>query len=183
MLRKFKVFVALIAAAALTTVFLPATSSAAATAVPSEQATALESGPSIIPLTEGSTIDLGTTGSVDGHTLLVELVNPTTGQHIVAPSEGGVSPQVTVGAGWYLYVYLNQGDVTWLLGLGFAAASAALCTILAPTLAGAIACAAVAYIIWSIVTSYQKPAPGQCLEIRINWWGTLSGVSYVNRNC
>jgi hypothetical protein len=94
-----------------------------------------------------------------------------------------MSPQVRVGAGWYLYVYLNRGDFHWLLGLGYAAASAALCAILAPTIAGAIACGVVAYIIWSVVESQSPPWYGYCLEIRINWWGTLAGPKWVRRTC
>lgn len=183
MLGKIKVFVALLATVALTTVFLPAAASAAPATISPQPVAAADSGPSIIPLPEGSTVDLSEVRTVDGHKFLVELVNPTSGKHISAPGEGVVTPQVTIGAGWYLYIYLNDGNVSWLLGLGFTAASTALCAVLTPSVLGGIACAAAAYIIWSVINSYRTPHPDECMEIRINWWGSLDGVKYVKRSC
>jgi len=98
---------------------------------------------------------------------------------------GIVEPYITIGAGWYLYVYLNSGDINWLLGMGFTAASAALCLALVPTGIGAVACAVVAYVVWSVIQAYAGVnKPGYCLEISM-YWGTfaLHDVKWVQRNC
>lgn len=183
MLRKLRVWVALLITAGMVAIAVPAAASAAPAVIAPTASQVTSTGPTAIALPAGSTVNLGAIRTVDGHSLTVELVNAATGQHITAASRHGASPQIRVGAGWYLYVYLNRGDFHWLLGLGYAAASAALCSILAPTIAGAIACGVVAYIIWSVVESQSPPWNGYCVEIKINWWGGLAGTKWVHRNC
>lgn len=90
----------------------------------------------------------------------------------------------TVGAGWSLYVYLNHGDINWLLGLGYTAASAAICALLVETIAGAVICAVAAYAIWSVIVALKKPYPaGYCREVKLSYAGNLKGSKWVKRSC
>jgi hypothetical protein len=95
------------------------------------------------------------------------------------------STNFTVGAGWYFYTYLNHGDIWWLRGLGYTAATAAICVWLTPTVVGGVACAVVAYIIWSVIVALASPFPaGKCLEIKYNWGSfSYAGSKWVTRNC
>jgi hypothetical protein len=141
----------------------------------------------VIPLQAQSQIDLSKVVPVNGHKITVEIRDID--GNLIHPNNGGghkpgeVTGQISVGAGWYLYVYLNQGDYLWLLGLGYTAATAALCVILTPSVLGGVACAVVAYIIWSVITSSPPPAWNACIEVKINWWGTSAGSKFVQRNC
>lgn len=101
-----------------------------------------------------------------------------------ATDEGVVTPMWTVGVGRGIYLYLNNGDVQWLRGLGFTAASAVICAMVATTVLGGVACAVVAYAVWSVIAAYTRPIPsGRCLEIRLNYTGTLNSSRLVTRNC
>ena len=182
-MRKVQSCLAVCLALCLLLVGVPAAGASTPTHPAVAQSPAAHSSTAAIPIPAGSAVDIGALRTVDGHHLTAELVNPDTGARISLSSRHGVSPQISVGAGWYLYVYLNHGDFQWLLGMGYTAASAVICSILAPTIAGAIACAVVAYIIWSVITSQSPPWYGYCLQVKISWWGSLSGTSWVKRNC
>lgn len=89
-----------------------------------------------------------------------------------------------VGAGRYLYFYANRGNVSYLRGLGYAAGTAALCFWLAPTVIGAIACGAGAYIIYeALIAGRGLPAYGYCREVRLRYSGSLVGVRDIRRSC
>ena len=95
-----------------------------------------------------------------------------------------ITPQWKLEFGWNFYLYLNQSNVTWLTGLGYATYAAVLCSWLAPTLIGAVACAGAAYIIWGWLGSWATRLPaGHCLRIVINYAGIPTGVSSVRRSC
>jgi hypothetical protein len=96
------------------------------------------------------------------------------------PTEG---TNVSVGLGWYIYVYLDRGDWIWLAGLGYTAATAALCAILVATVVGAVACAVAAYIIGSWVIPKTAPPTGYCREFKFTYWGTFAGTKLVRRSC
>lgn len=96
-----------------------------------------------------------------------------------------VQPYWNVGAGWYLYIYLNSGDISWLISAGYVAATAAICIWLAPTIGPGVACALAAYVVWTAIQPYAGVnKPGYCLEVSL-WWGTfaLHDVKWVQRNC
>lgn len=90
---------------------------------------------------------------------------------------------VAVGAGWYLYVYLNAGNINWLRGLGYAAATAALCALLIETVVGSVACGVAAYIVWTIFYRPTTLPPGYCVEFKFTWAGSPAGAKLVKRNC
>jgi hypothetical protein len=92
-------------------------------------------------------------------------------------------PNLTIGLGWYIYIYLNRGDWLYLAGLGYTAAAAALCAWLTPTIAGAVACAVAAYIIGNYVIKRTAPPRGYCAEFKFNYWGTFAGYKLVQRSC
>jgi hypothetical protein len=96
------------------------------------------------------------------------------------PTEG---VQVSVGLGWYIYIYLNRGDWIYLAGLGYTAATAALCAWLLPTIAGAVACAVAAYIIGTWVIKTSAPPAGYCRELKFNYVGIFSGSKLIKRTC
>lgn len=98
-------------------------------------------------------------------------------------SPGEIQPQWTVGAGWNIYVYLNGSDYNFLLDLGTAAASAALCLWLTPTLGGAIACAVAVTIVSNYVFSQYQPPSGYCREFKFYYWGTFRSTKLVQRSC
>lgn len=96
-----------------------------------------------------------------------------------------VSPMWDVGAGWYLYLYLNHQDIAYLQTLAWAAFSAAVCFMLASTGPGAITCATVATAMWPFIQNLFGPhPPGHCLELRFTWGGfMLAGTKWVPRTC
>jgi hypothetical protein len=101
---------------------------------------------------------------------------------VLAPVAGGGTTAWTVGVGWYVYLYLNPSDVNWLVGLGFAGASGAVCAMLVGTIAGAFVCAAGAYIVWQVITSFYQAIPaGHCLELKFRLG--YNGRKLVRRNC
>lgn len=104
---------------------------------------------------------------------------------VLAPTDGSsVSPNFTVGLGWYVYVYLNRNDIQFLIGLGYTAAATAICAWLVSTVLGGVVCAAVAYIIWEIINDYGYLIdPGECLEIRFTYAGQFKEWRVVRRNC
>ena len=107
-----------------------------------------------------------------------------TRQATVTGPVGQVCAQATVGAGWYLYLYLNRGDVNWLAGLGYAAASAALCAWVAPTIIGGIICGVAAYAIWTVIQRYAWQVPsGYCVQAKFSYAGHLASTSLVRRSC
>jgi hypothetical protein len=151
------------------------------------------SAPIAVPIAEGSTFTVGWAASVpatDAERHLTTKIADSKGNIVTPPDPGtgGVS-NITAGSGWYLYVYLNRGDYEFLIGLGYAGASAAICGLLAPSVLGGIACAVVATIIWGVITSPTVQSRnraawvGYCLEVRITYVGTLSGYKFVRRNC
>lgn len=99
------------------------------------------------------------------------------------PMRPAGGPNFTVGLGWYIYVYLNRGDWIYLAGLGAAAATAALCWWLTPTLAGAVACAIAAYIVTFYIIKKSAPARGYCREFKFTYVGTFAGYKTVQRSC
>lgn len=104
---------------------------------------------------------------------------------VVLGSGQVVQPYWTVGAGWYLYLYLNSGDITWLISKGYVAGTAAICALLLPSIGGAVACALAAAVVWDAIQPYAGVnKPGYCLEVSL-WWGTfaLHDVKWVQRNC
>lgn len=99
-------------------------------------------------------------------------------------SPHGISPQWTVGLGWYSYVYLDRGDWIWLAGLGFTAASAALCFLLTGALGPAVACAVAAYIVGNYVIKRAAPPAGYCAEFKFTYVTlTSAGYKLVKRRC
>lgn len=115
-----------------------------------------------------------------------------TGEPVVAVRRGvttscapnQVCADVSVGAGWYLYLYLNRGNVNWLRGLGYAAASSALCAWVATTVIGGIICGVAAYAIWTVIQRYAHQVPtGYCVEAKFTYGGRLAGSKLVHRNC
>ena len=125
----------------------------------------------------------GVVASIAAGTPMNPAAMPATG--VTPAANQTAQPLWTIGAGWYFYVYLNSGDINWLRGLGYRAASAAICAWLTPTVVGAVACAVVAYIIWTIVSPLgYVNNPGYCLEVKLNWGSfSLAGVKWVKRNC
>ena len=90
----------------------------------------------------------------------------------------------TVGAGWSLYLYLNRGDVNWLYGLGYTAATAALCVWLTPTIIGGVICGVAAYVIWTVIQRWAWQVPsGYCVEAKFSYGGSFQGSKLVKRNC
>lgn len=91
---------------------------------------------------------------------------------------------ITVGAGWYLYIYLNSGDVNYLANVGYAVETALICSVVTGFV-GTIACAAVAATVWYVIQqNYPINRPGYCLQIKLTWvtW-SLAGDQWVQRNC
>jgi hypothetical protein len=103
---------------------------------------------------------------------------------VLAQTSGSVTPNFTVGLGWYVYVYLNRNDIQFLIGLGYTAATATICIWLASTVLGGVICAVVAAIIWEVINDYAYLIdPGDCLEIRFSYAGQFKGARVVRRNC
>lgn len=94
-----------------------------------------------------------------------------------------MTPNVKVGLGWSIYVYLNQGNINWLRGLGYTAASAALCALLVVTIVGGIACAIAAYIVWTIFNRDVKLPTGYCGEWRFTYSGSFQSFKLVRMSC
>lgn len=92
-------------------------------------------------------------------------------------------PQFSVRLGWYIYMYLDRGDWIFLAGLGYTAATAALCAWLVPTIGGAVACAVAAYVIGYYVINWSAPPYGYCREFKFNYAGTFRGTKLVKRGC
>lgn len=90
---------------------------------------------------------------------------------------------VSIGLGWSVYVYLDAGDINWLRGLGYGAATAALCAILTSTIVGAVACAIAAYVVWSIINRPVVLPRGYCQEFKFSYAGALQSTKLVKRSC
>lgn len=117
-----------------------------------------------------------------GHQIRVE-VRDEVGRIVPPSTLGHMSPNIRVGFGWYIYVYLNAADINWLHGLGYTVATAALCAILTTTIVASVACAAAAYIIYTI---YYRPItlpPGYCAEFAFNYDGSVRSVKLVRTSC
>jgi hypothetical protein len=94
----------------------------------------------------------------------------------------GASTEWTVGVGWYVYLYLNRSDVHWLIGLGFAGASAMVCYMVGGTIIAAFACGVGAAIIWQVINEWAYVIPShQCLELKFRTG--LVGAKLVTRSC
>lgn len=89
---------------------------------------------------------------------------------------------ISVGFGWRIYVYLDRGDWIWLAGLGYTAATSALCAALVSSGVGAVACGIAAYIIGSWVIPRSAPPTGYCRELSFYYWGGYSGSKLVRRS-
>ena len=77
--------------------------------------------------------------------------------------------------GWtHATIYLNSSNISWLLGLGYAGATSAFCWYFTATLIGAVVCAGVFYIVWSILSRFRYMNYWTCLVIRIRPWGSVS---------
>jgi hypothetical protein len=97
-----------------------------------------------------------------------------------------VKPDVQVGVGWYIYLYLSRSEVSYLISLGYAGATSALCSWLAPTVLGAVVCGAAAAAVWYYIQNWNPVPSGHCLELR--WIVTLTpaipvGAKFVRRSC
>lgn len=144
---------------------------------------ALASGPANAAVIDNRT-NASTAPSKEGEPLNLPLTGALA-QIISAPghigSSGGYAPEWTVGLGWGVYLYLNPGDVNWLVGIGSTAASTVVCGWLTGTVAGAVACGVGWQVVWSIINNYYQVIPsGYCLEIKFA--GTITG-KLVKRNC
>jgi hypothetical protein len=103
---------------------------------------------------------------------------------VLAPKPSTVNPQWTVGIGWYVYLYLNESDIEWLVGLGYAGASAVICDMLVETVVGVFVCGAGAYIIWEVVVKQFNTGwipSGSCLELKFR--SGYEGAHVVKKNC
>lgn len=106
---------------------------------------------------------------------------PLTDPTVIAPQ-----PFVTVGAGWYLYIYLNTADVNYLATLTAGGVTTAICYFAGVvTLVGSLACGVIGSVVWSVVTSFAPISrPGYCLQLKFNWGiFNLAGEQWVRRNC
>jgi hypothetical protein len=95
-------------------------------------------------------------------------------------------PDVQVSVGWYIYLYLSRSEVSYLISLGYAGATSALCSWLAPTVLGAVVCGAAAAAVWYYIQNWNPVPSGHCLELR--WIVTLTpaipvGAKFVRRSC
>ncbi|MGV1010501.1 MAG: hypothetical protein ACOYBY_18190, partial [Dermatophilaceae bacterium] len=102
---------------------------------------------------------------------------------LVTLPKGTASPQVSVGLGWYVYIYLNAGNINWLRGLGYTAATGALCALLVETVVGAIACGVAAYIVYTIFYRPTVLPSGYCIEYKFTYGGSFVGSKLVRRSC
>jgi hypothetical protein len=112
--------------------------------------------------------------------LPAEVLNPKP----AGDTDRGVSPQWTVGIGWYVYLYLNSADVNFLASVGFDVAAGILCGMLTATLAAGIVCGVGAAFVYEwIVKAYVNRwvPPGYCLELKFR--NGLEGVKVIQRNC
>ncbi len=99
-------------------------------------------------------------------------------------ASGRSGTEWTVGVGWNIYLYLNRNDIHWLIGLGYAGASAAICAMLVETIIGAVICAGLAYVVWEAINNYAYLVdPGECLELKFGYTGAFKGARVVARNC
>lgn len=98
-------------------------------------------------------------------------------------SPGTALPQVNVGLGWSVYVYLNAGNINWLRGLGYTAATGTLCALLIETVIGAIACGVAAYIVYTIFYQPTVLPAGYCMEYKFSYAGTYQSRKLVKRSC
>lgn len=91
--------------------------------------------------------------------------------------------RVSVGLGWYVYIYLNAGNINWLRGLGYTAATGALCALLVETVVGAIACGVAAYIVYTIFYRPTVLPSGYCMEYKFTYAGSYVSRKLVRRSC
>jgi hypothetical protein len=97
---------------------------------------------------------------------------------VLPSTPGTVTPQVSIGMGWYIYVYLNSNDISKLATAGASGAAGILC---GGGWSG-VACAAAAA---TIVSDLPTPPPaGYCVELRFVHGTTVPlPPKLVKRSC
>lgn len=93
------------------------------------------------------------------------------------PDEPGqISPQLSIGLGWAIYIYVNQSDIDVILTGGGASFGGAICAALGGGIWGAAACATAGGLIANQVPDALPP--GHCAEfafgytpvVTLLWW-------------
>lgn len=92
---------------------------------------------------------------------------------------GQITPQLSFGFGWYVYVYMNNSDVN-VLWDSIPAFAAALCAGGGPW--GAALCTVIAQQIRNQLPSRAVPY-GHCAEMRVSYAGATTFGGYVKRSC
>lgn len=134
-----------------------------------------------MPVPPGTIIDIDRLRAADSShefNLKVE-IRSSAGVNILnvapLPTSGSVTPNFSVGAGWFIYVYLNNSDINYLIRLSSVAATAALAALIVAAgygLTGAVAGAMAGYIIGNL-KPYRYLAPGRCAQFKFLWIGTV----------
>lgn len=173
--RRFSSIVAVLVAAMVGGLFGAST----ATAAPVTSEPALD-GKVVVVVTQNGTptrqFNLSDATSKD--LALMNSVDPSATSGIKSP--GVISPQATVGVGWYIYVYLNAKDVKALLTGGAATAASMICSPGGPIASGA--CATVAGLI--VLNLPTAPPAGYCVETRFSFPNIRhDGAKLVKRTC
>lgn len=99
---------------------------------------------------------------------------------------GTVVPNMKVGAGKFLYLYVNKAEFNGLSTAAGAAYSGAVCGAIgtATSLVGGVACTAITQGIFAYVRTRDAPNVNQCGEIKL-MWGVFAPVGYkvINKPC
>jgi len=137
----------------------------------------LASGPTIVIEHNGSVVsEFGASVATEQEAALLE---QALREGTVLPSTPGtVTPQVSIGLGWYTYVYLNANDISKLATAGASGAAGIIC---GGGWSG-VACAAAAA---TIVSDLPTPPPaGYCVELRFVHGTTVPlPPKVVKRSC
>ncbi|VEI13064.1 hypothetical protein [Trueperella bialowiezensis] len=97
---------------------------------------------------------------------------------------GEIRPNLHVGAGKFLYIYMNPSDFAVFAGGALGASGYGLCALLAPSGVGAAACAVIVGAIYSYLAYEASPSAGQCGELKLIWGAfTPAGYKIINRPC
>ncbi len=134
-------------------------------------------GVTLVPVSDG----IAESEPVQTAAAVMGAIVPDFVEDALATSSAGA---LSLSTGWtHATLYMDTGDMNWLLGLGYAGATSVVCGILASTLIGGVICAGVFYIIWSIMVRYRGTMDWTyCRAIRIRPWGSVS-TWVENRTC
>lgn len=105
---------------------------------------------------------------------------------VVEPAASGLAqPNIKVGAGKFIYLYVNTAEFNGLSTAGGAAYTGVVCGMLMTvTGVGGIACAAVTQGIFAYVRTRDAPGRNQCGEIKLSWVGFGPvGYKVINKPC